>query len=399
MLTGSTPQKTASTTVTTPGTRSSLTTSTTPGSSSSHLYRLLYRGALSLPDSYLLLDGLTFSAHLESPKKHQLLDNPLALALESMRGRQSLQFLGTVNLSDVWFDESGNVELDIHPRATLSKIYFENIFCLSPYPAASTSQQTTESDHGMRSELGVKIALGDADGPDTTHIIVFGQVTAPKTVRLRVARLTSRPLPRQTISRMPRPDDPTPRKPPVTFGRTKSVGAGNLSRDLKRTASSSNGVSAPGGPITKKQKLTGPAREPSRSGSIASLEDQIFKVPPLPGKAKGKGKEDVFGSVLKKNASFSEGDSEHLGEIERANKNLIKTTALEQLSKMKDSALRRNVGKTHPEFKDIWGWIYRGVGFALRAHMKVTPLHKNHMIPTSTSQNNFVLNYYWITQV
>lgn len=111
MLTGSTPQKTASTTVKTPGTRSSLTTSTTPGSSSSPLYRLLYRGALSLPDSYLLLDGLTFSAHLESPKKHQLLDNPLALALESMRGRQSLQFLGTVNLSDVWFDESGNVEL------------------------------------------------------------------------------------------------------------------------------------------------------------------------------------------------------------------------------------------------------------------------------------------------
>jgi hypothetical protein len=32
---------------------------------------------------------------------------------------------------------------------------------------------------------------------------------------------------------------------------------------------------------------------------------------------------------------------------------------------MKDPALQRNVGKTHPEFKDIWGWIYRGVGFAL----------------------------------
>jgi hypothetical protein len=44
---------------------------------------------------------------------------------------------------------------------------------------------------------------------------------------------------------------------------------------------------------------------------------------------------------------------------------LIKTTTLEQLSKMKDPVLQRNVSKTHPEFKDIWGWIYRGVGFAL----------------------------------
>jgi hypothetical protein len=43
--------------------------------------------------------------------KHQLLENPLALALESMRGRQSLRFLGTVKLSEVWLDESGNVEM------------------------------------------------------------------------------------------------------------------------------------------------------------------------------------------------------------------------------------------------------------------------------------------------
>jgi hypothetical protein len=354
--TGSTPQKTASEPVTTPHIRSSHTASSTPGSSSSPHYRLLYRGALSLPDSYLLLDGLTFSAHLESPKKHQLLENPLALALESMRGRQSLLFLGTANLSDIWFDESGNVELyalflsikgrpslfdrDIHPRATLSKIYFENIFCLSPYPPASTSQQMTEFDHGTRSELGVKMALGDtggsrlfaarttcllqgSDGPETTHIIVFGQMTATKTVRLRVARLTPRPPTGQTATRMPRPDDPTPRRPPVIFGRTKSVGVGNLSRDLKRTVSSSNGVSVPGGPVSKKQKLTGPASDLSRSRSIASFDDQVFKVPPLPGKGKGKEKEDVFRSASKKSASFSE----RLGcidgaEIERANKNV-----------------------------------------------------------------------------
>lgn len=89
-------------------------------------YRLLYRGALSLPDSYLQLDGVAFSARL--PSRHpsstlqdspscarsdaaarELMYNPLALALESMRGRQSLRFKGTVRLQDVWTDDSGDV--------------------------------------------------------------------------------------------------------------------------------------------------------------------------------------------------------------------------------------------------------------------------------------------------
>jgi len=94
----------------------------TPKSSAS---RLLYRGALSLPDSFLLLDGLTFTAHLgvsdlEDNHKHSaskpkldlnLLQSPLALALESMRGRPSLRFLGTVKLRDLYLDEAGDVEM------------------------------------------------------------------------------------------------------------------------------------------------------------------------------------------------------------------------------------------------------------------------------------------------
>lgn len=90
-------------------------------------YRLLYRGALSLPDSYLQLDGIAFSARLpnrqsstlqDSPScslsrsdasARELMYNPLALALESMRGRQSLRFKGTVRLQDVWMDDSGEV--------------------------------------------------------------------------------------------------------------------------------------------------------------------------------------------------------------------------------------------------------------------------------------------------
>lgn len=77
-------------------------------------YRLLYRGSLSLPDSHLLLDGLTFVARLDSPSKHShLLQNPLALALESMRGRPSLRLSGVVKLGsdDIWLDESGGIEM------------------------------------------------------------------------------------------------------------------------------------------------------------------------------------------------------------------------------------------------------------------------------------------------
>lgn len=91
----------------------------TPKSSAS---RLLYRGALSLPDSYLLLEGLTFTAQLgvSDLKEHSaskpkldlnLLQSPLALALESMRGRPSLRFLSTVKLRDLYLDEAGDIEM------------------------------------------------------------------------------------------------------------------------------------------------------------------------------------------------------------------------------------------------------------------------------------------------
>lgn len=72
-------------------------------------HRLLYRGALSLPDSHILLDGLTFAARVDGDNK--LLDNPLALALESMRGRPTLRFMGTVSLKDVYMDPTGDIKL------------------------------------------------------------------------------------------------------------------------------------------------------------------------------------------------------------------------------------------------------------------------------------------------
>lgn len=85
-------------------------------------HRLLYRGALSLPDSNMLLDGLSFTASLGAAALaaldtkdsiHDLLNHPLALALESMRGRPSLHLVGTVEISKLWVDEksAGVVQL------------------------------------------------------------------------------------------------------------------------------------------------------------------------------------------------------------------------------------------------------------------------------------------------
>jgi len=213
---------------------------------------------------------------------------------------------------------------------------------LLPYPPASTSQQATTLFPGARSELGVKIALGDTgqymnspsscclcsstDGPETTHIVVFGQVISPtaRSVKLRVARITPHPPQRPVQSRIPRPDDPTPRRPPVAFGRTKSNGP-NV---LRRTASSVSAALSfrldhDNGALVKKQKpVTGISSHESSKG-------QVFKVPPLPGKekTKGKEKEDVFGShSLSRKSSNGDIGGQHAEEketdVERANKNV-----------------------------------------------------------------------------
>ncbi|RDB24975.1 hypothetical protein Hypma_007429 [Hypsizygus marmoreus] len=387
-------------------------------------YRLLYRGALSLPDSHLLLDGLTFAARLDSPSKHNhLLQNPLALALESMRGRPSLRFMGAVKLDDdnLWLDESGGIEMDIHPRATLTRIYFENIFCLMPFASTSKSISTSPLPSGT-SDVGIKVSLGDTDGPDTTQVVIFARHTSTPNVNhgggkkldLIVARLTPHPPPAKQppLLRLPRPDDPTPRKPPLTFGvgagakrelkRVASIGPNFSGRDLKRVASSSNVTT----PAKRKKLVNGSAIAADfgsgvrvGDGKTATKGDGIFKVPDVPlmlGKSKGKGKvrqmdDDLFGGMeiemsghrrqtvilpgKKRQNTDEDGidQGEEVVEIERANKNLIKRSTLDHLYKTKDPTTAK-ANKSHPEFKDLFGWVYRGVCFALRAQIKVQPV-------------------------
>jgi len=159
-------------------------------------------------------------------------------------------------------------------------------------------------------------------------MVIFGQIFSSSSesnaVRLCVARLQLRPPSVQPQKRLPRPDDPIPRKPPAFFvrdlKRTNSVGE----NELKRVASSS----ALPGP-SKKLKVT--------------ESDQVFKVPELPttGKSKGKGKEkDVFGDVDNvvraefKGSKADEGQPMTVdeGTLEKANKNVrIRCSVLRNL--------------------------------------------------------------------
>ncbi|KAF5317041.1 hypothetical protein D9611_003760 [Ephemerocybe angulata] len=450
-----------------------------PGSSHSQTpsqlstsYRLLYRGALSLPDSHILLDGLAFVAKLESPTKHvttSLLENSLALALESMRGRPSLRFQGVVKLADVYMDESACVEMDIHPRALISRIYFENMFCLKPFPANPKGKATQST---LKSDIGIKISLGDSDGPETTQIVVYAHLPPPTpllnspskdkdpthtpnanpnspTIQLRVARLTPRPT--QKPIRLPRPDDPIPRKPPLTFASNastsmahvqtlpmqrvgslkdlKRVASGSLKGDLKRVASgsfsSSSAAGVTNGLAAKRPKLVG-GNASSGNGNVGNVgagvgmlsglgsgvrlppvqahvgDGDVFKVPELPrqvsaknlkvggGKEKGKERErdvdvgdvdDVFGGAVLTSSLKDVGDGDDLfgledefdgGAVERGNKNTIKKATIAFLAKVKDPAKKDAVfDKNHPDFKEFYGAVYRGVCFAVRGRIRL----------------------------
>lgn len=82
---------------------------------STNTHRLLYRGSLTLPDSHIPLDGLSLTTNVAEARtgnspSTSLLENPLALALESMRGRP-LHFKGTEKLQDVWLESTVDINV------------------------------------------------------------------------------------------------------------------------------------------------------------------------------------------------------------------------------------------------------------------------------------------------
>jgi hypothetical protein len=75
-------------------------------------HRLLFRGSLSVPDSRLLLEGLSFTIPIDNTRSPgiNLLKNPLALALESMRGR-TLALSGISKVDSVQLDRMAEVDV------------------------------------------------------------------------------------------------------------------------------------------------------------------------------------------------------------------------------------------------------------------------------------------------
>ncbi|KAF7326587.1 VPS9 domain-containing protein [Mycena sanguinolenta] len=137
-----------------------------------------------------------------------------------------------------------------------------------------------------------------------------------------------------------------------------------------------------------------------RTGSVASLgsgvrvgvelepaDSKNFKIPSAPVPRAGKERahsmdvdrddEDVFGSGMGAGGAGS-GESKGAGgnlkrkrgadeseaetQMEKANKTIIKQSATHLLA--------LSLPKSHPEYKDVYGAVYRGVGFALRTTLK-----------------------------
>lgn len=221
---------------------------------------------------------------------------------------------------------------DIHPFATLTKIYFENILCLSPLIAPSH-----DTAGPKRTQVGVRVTLGDTgtflhscpsndtiitrsiDGPETTDIVIYGETntlayppplplspaatsssagTPP--LSMRVARITPAP-------RAPRPDDPTPRQPPAhLFGTTPLADLGANKRIIPRSNTGKAKEKAEDQVLRRAREvmLHLPRSKVPANGSSKGKErrarDAVFKVPELPATARrkqGGAGMDVFGTV------------------------------------------------------------------------------------------------------
>jgi hypothetical protein len=133
----------------------------------SHGARLLYRGALELPDSDLHLDGLSFvllppPSPLKSASQgaeptvvnlaSSLFESPLPLTLESQRNR-TLKLIELVELDKLkgTLDEKNAVRAYVHPGAVFTSSYFDLVF----------SSGETGQD-GRRTQWGLRVGLGDS---------------------------------------------------------------------------------------------------------------------------------------------------------------------------------------------------------------------------------------------
>jgi len=222
---------------------------------------------------------------------------------------------------------------------------------------------------------------------EAAEILPSSSSKPPEVLCILAARILPHPP-----ARIPRPDDPTPRKPPPAY----SLGS---SAKRKRDLSSAN-LDFPGGAGSSKRakgkdradddddeqvrmardvmlhmpkpgvslpRILGRDVRPEKSTSVG------FKIPALPahaqsqpaGKLDGGNAADVFGTVEGRNGKERAAEPKPgSDELEKANKTVIKQAAMTCLSK-------HSIKKGSPEFNELFAATYRGAAFALRNVIRV----------------------------
>lgn len=209
---------------------------------------------------------------------------------------------------------------DIHPSATLTRIYFENIFCLDSTASHDSGIKVALGDSGTACATYFKRAmliLSHSDGPETTQMIIFARPNATE-LQLIVARITPVPPP-PSMLRLRRPDDPTPRRLPLRLDRSSGVSSLNL---FAPPASS---------PIMEAASASASTPDPLPVGSC-----RITDMPPRGSKDKERAvtaDEDVFeiqdGAVENKgNRKRASDESDAENQMEQENKTVCSTQDL-----------------------------------------------------------------------
>ncbi|KAG1726882.1 uncharacterized protein EDB91DRAFT_1254126 [Suillus paluster] len=170
-----------------------------------------------------------------------------------------------------------------------------------------------------------------------TEMPMFGGTHSSKntpSLTIRVARITP-------ATRVPRPDDPTPRIPPRIPPLHLLTGKQTIGELAANTGSKSMWM----------------AKERIQNRETGG----IFKVPAAPANETNHAADaDVFGSVNYPKSKTRAVDEE-IGDIEKENKSIIKKFAGRHLDAV-------GISKSHPEFKELFEIVYRGTAFAIRAH-------------------------------
>jgi len=214
-----------------------------------------------------------------------------------------------------------------------------------------------------RTKMGIQVALGDVGGHDTEDFVVFGQITqshsiesSAPSIQMITARILPIPRPSARLN-LPRPDDPMPRD--QLFAQP---------RNLKRVRSLANRDS--------ESRRNAKIRTISIDSKDVLNAARSYQIPKADDKCKGKGKakakpqdaeDDPFlvpSAPPPPIQPVPPPNPNNTSEVlEATNKSTIKKLALSTLT-------ANGISRDHPEFKEVFGWVTRGVGFALRATIR-----------------------------